>query len=334
MSDLLLFALARSRNLGARVAEALGVTLAPHEERDFEDGEHKARPLVPVRGRDVYVLHGLWGEPEASANDKLCRLLFFCAALKENGAARVTALSPYLAYARKDRQTKPRDPVTSRYVAQVMEAVGIDRVVVVDVHNLAAFQNAFRIESVELTARPLFVATLLGLTAGEPLVVVSPDAGGAKRAEALRELLSDRIGEEVPLAFLQKKRSEGKVSGDAVVGDVAGSTAIIVDDLISSGTTIVRAARALRRQGARRVLACVTHGLFNPPAARHLQENPLDALLVTDSVPPFRLPAELARQRLTILSLGPLLGDAVRRLHEGGSITELRQQGPSESIAL
>ncbi len=334
MSGPLLFALDRSRELGERVAAALGLALAPHEEREFEDGEHKARPLLPVRGRDVFVLHGLWGEPGASANDKLCRLLFFCGALKENGAGRVTAITPYLAYARKDRQTKPRDPVTTRYLAQVMEAVGIDRVVTVDVHNLAAFQNAFRIESINLSARPLFVAALLPRLEGRVPVVVSPDAGGAKRAEALRELFEERLGPGVPLAFLQKKRSEGRVTGDAVIGEVKGRTAVILDDLISSGTTLARAAAALRREGAERIFACVTHGLFNPPAAEVIEEAGFERLLVTDSLPPFRLPAAVAARRLAILSIGPLLAEVVRRLHGGGSIGELLREGPQPSIAV
>ncbi len=334
MSGPLLFALARSRELGERVAAALGTALTPHEEREFEDGEHKARPLASVRGRDVFVIHGLWGEPEASANDKLCRLLFFCGTLKENGAGRVTAIAPYLAYARKDRQTKPRDPVTTRYVAQLFEAVGIDRVVTLDVHNLAAFQNSFRIEAVNLTARPLFLAALLPALEGRVPVVVSPDAGGAKRAEALRELLEERLGKTVPLAFLQKKRSEGRVTGDAVIGDVEGRIAVIIDDLISSGTTLSRAARALRRQGAGRILACVTHGLFNPPAAEVLEEAAFDRLLVTDSVPPFRLPAQVAARHLTVLGIAPLLAEAIRRLHGGGSISELLREGPQPSIAV
>ena len=139
-----LFALHATAELGAAVAAALGRPLAAHEEREFEDGEHKARPLEAVRGADVFVLQSLHGGPEQSANDKLCRLLFFIGALKDSGAARVTALVPYLCYARKDRRTKPNDPVTTRYVASLFEAVGTDAVVTLDVHNPAAFENAFR----------------------------------------------------------------------------------------------------------------------------------------------------------------------------------------------
>jgi ribose-phosphate pyrophosphokinase len=141
---MLIFALRATRELGAGISRALGVELAPHEEREFEDGEHKARPLMSVRGRDLYLVQSLYGGPEASPSDKLCRLLFFAGALRDAGAGRVTAVVPYLAYARKDRRTQLRDPITTRYVAQLIEAVGVDRVVVVDVHNLAAFENAFR----------------------------------------------------------------------------------------------------------------------------------------------------------------------------------------------
>ena len=160
----MLFALEASRDLGTRVAGALGTVLARHEERGFEDGEHKSRSLENVRGRDVYVLQSLYGDREQSVNDKLVRLLFFLGALKDASAAQVTAVTPYLCYARKDRRTKPRDPVTMRYVAQVLEAVGTDRVVTMDVHNLAAYQNAFRIPAEHLEAKRLFVEHFAGMT--------------------------------------------------------------------------------------------------------------------------------------------------------------------------
>ena len=143
MNELLLFALGATRPHGDAIARRLGLELSPHEEREFEDGEHKSRPLISVRGRDVYVIHSLYGDREQSANDKLVRLLFFLGALRDASAGRVTAIVPYLAYARKDRKSKPRDPVTTRYVASLFEAVGTDRVVTLDVHNLAAFQNAY-----------------------------------------------------------------------------------------------------------------------------------------------------------------------------------------------
>jgi phosphoribosylpyrophosphate synthetase len=177
-----LFALNATREFWARVATALGTELAAHEEREFEDGEHKARPLVSVRGHDVYVIQSLHSGPVASVNDKLCRLLFFISTLKENGAKRVTAVIPYLAYARKDRQTKPRDPVTTRYVAVLLEAAGAGLVMTLEVHNIVAFQNAFRCQTIHLDPRKLFARQALELIGDGPVVVASPDPGGVKRA--------------------------------------------------------------------------------------------------------------------------------------------------------
>ena len=157
---LILFALGGSRALGTEIAQRLRISVAPHEERDFEDGEHKIRPLRSVRNRDVYVLADLASSPGRSVNDKLCKLLFFVGALKQSAARRVTLVAPYLCYARKERQTKPRDPVVTRYLAQMLEAVGLDRVVTVTPHDLAAFQNAFRCETEPLDVDALFARAL------------------------------------------------------------------------------------------------------------------------------------------------------------------------------
>ena len=323
--DPCVFALNTSRPCGERVAAALGLTLSRHEEREFEDGEHKARPLESVRGRDVYVIHSLYGEPGISANDKLVRLLFFIGALKDASAARVTAVCPYLAYARKDRRTKPRDPVSTRYVAQLFEAVGTGRMVTLDVHNLAAYQNAFRIPAEHLEARGLFVAWFAARLGDDPVVVVSPDAGGVKRAAALRDSLARTLGRPVGSAFMEKRRSEGVVSGEAVVGEVGGMTALIIDDLISSGTTLARAAAACRTLGAKRVLAAASHGLFAGAAETALADPALEKVLVTDSIPPFRLPPALLDCRVEVLDTAPLFAEAIRRLHGDGSLVELLQ---------
>jgi ribose-phosphate pyrophosphokinase len=271
-----LFALQATAELGKAIADALGQPLALHEEREFEDGEHKARPLDTVMGRDVYVVQSLHSGPAMSTNDKLCRLLFFIGALKDAGAARVTAVVPYLCYARKDRRTKPNDPVTTRYVAGLFESVGIDAIVTLEVHNPVAFENAFRRRTVTLTATPLFVDFARKL-ADQDLCVVSPDTGGAKRAELLRETLEAACGRPVGKAFADKHRSAGVVSGDLFVGDVAGRTALIIDDLISTGGTLLRAARAARKAGARRVMALVTHGLFMPGAAEVLGDPAIES---------------------------------------------------------
>ena len=251
-----LFALQATANLGQAIARALGQTLAAHEEREFEDGEHKVRPLAAVGGMDVYVIQSLHSGPSESANDKLCRLLFFIGALKDAGAARVTAVVPYLCYARKDRRTKANDPVTTRYIAELFEAVGTDCIVALDVHNPVAFENAFRCRTVMLTAAPLFVDYVRSLNQ-ETFSVVSPDTGGAKRAELFREGLEASLHRAIGKAFVDKHRSSGVVSGDLFVGDVRGATALIIDDLISTGGTLLRAARAAREAGAARAIALV-----------------------------------------------------------------------------
>jgi ribose-phosphate pyrophosphokinase len=317
-----LFALEATADLGKAIADRLGQRLSLHEEREFEDGEHKARPLEPVIGQNVYVIQSLHSGPNMSANDKLCRLLFFIGALKDGGAATVTAVVPYLAYARKDRRTKPNDPVTTRYVASLFEAVGTDAIVTLEVHNPAAFENAFRCRAVTMRGTPLLVAYAREL-GGERLCVVSPDTGGAKRAELFREALEAVSGHPIGRAFVDKHRSAGVVSGDMLVGDVAESTALVIDDLISTGGTLLRAAKAARRAGAHRVIALVTHGLFMPGSAEVLADPAIDRLVVTDTVPPFRLPAGAAREKLVVLPAAPLLAEAIARLHDHRALTDL-----------
>lgn len=322
-AELVLFALEGSREWGAAVARRLNVALAEHEERDFEDGEHKTRSLTPVRNKDVYVLHSLHGGPGRSVNDKLCRLLFFIGALRDAGAGRVTAVTPYLCYGRKDRKTKPRDPVTTRYLAQLFEAAGVDCVMAMDVHNLAAFQNAFRRPTIHLEARPLFVEHFAARLGGEDLVIVSPDAGGLKRADRFRDALGGKLGRHLPTAIMEKKRSDGVVGGEMLAGDVDGKTAIVLDDLISSGATLLRAARACRDRGAGRVFAAATHGVFAEEADRVLADPALERIVVCDTIPPFRLGDAIRQTKLDLLGAAQLFADAIGRAHNGGSITEL-----------
>lgn len=319
-TPLRLFALNASAELGAAISTALGEPLAAHEEREFEDGEHKARPLDAVSGADVYVVQSLHSGPKESANDKLCRLLFFIGALKDAGAARITTVTPYLCYARKDRRTKPNDPVTTRTIADMFESVGTDCVVTLEVHNPVAFENAFRCHTVALTGTPLFVDYIKTAFAADKLAVISPDAGGMKRAELLRETLEAALGRPVGNGLAEKHRSAGVVSGDLFVGDVAGTTALIVDDLISTGNTLLRAAHSARKAGAKRVIALVTHGLFMKGAAEVIADPAIDRLVVTDAVPTFRL---ATRDKVVTLPAGPLLAETIRRLHEERSLTDL-----------
>jgi ribose-phosphate pyrophosphokinase len=318
-----IFALSESRRFAEKVCAQLGSRLGEHEERQFSDGEHKSRPLESARGKDVFVIQSLYDEPGCSVNDKLCRLLFFLGALRDASADRITAVLPYLCYARKDRKTKTRDPVTSRYVAQLLEAVGVDGVVTLDVHNLAAYQNAFRCRTDHLEAKKRFVEHFASLANDERIVVVSPDVGGVKRAELFRQALGRYLSHEAGSAFMEKQRSGGVVSGEAVVGDVADAVTIIVDDLISTGGTIARTAHACKLRGASKIYAAASHGIFVGDANRTLSGAPLDQLLITDTVPPFRLDSQLFAGRLTVLEVAPLFAEAIQRIHSGRSIVEL-----------
>ena len=318
-----LFSLNIGREFGEKVAERLGIHLSRHEEREFEDGEHKVRSLVNVRGQDVYVIQSLYGEPGASVNDKLCRLLFFIGALKDASAERVTAIVPYLCYARKDRKTKTRDPVTTRYVAQLFEAMGCDRIVTLDVHNLAAFQNAFRCPTEHLEAKNIFVQHFATLIDNRPAVVVAPDFGGLKRAEAFRKTLCQKIHQDIPIAFTEKYRSSGVVSGEMISGEIQGRIAIIIDDLISSGTTLARTAKACRREGAAKIYAAASHGVFAKESNQILAVPDLEKIIITNTIAPFRITAGDVMDKLTLLDTTPLFAETIRRLHSKGSLVDL-----------
>lgn len=321
--DLALFSLRSGADFASRVAAWLDVSLAAHEERDFEDGEHKIRPLESVRHRDVYVVQSIYGDEQLSLNDRLVRLLFMLGCLRENGAERVTAVIPYLCYARKERKTKRRDPVTTRYLAQLLEAMGVDRVVTLDVHNRAAYDNAFRCQASHLSARDTFIEHLLPQLSDEDVTVASPDIGGVKRAEQFREALEKRLDRPVASAFMEKHRSAGKVRGTTVVGPVSGRRVLILDDLIAGGGTMKRAAEAFLEQGARQVDAIASHGVFAADAGENLASPALNRLLISDSLPPSRQPSSLQQTKIETVSVAPLIGEAIRCLHSGGSLSAL-----------
>jgi ribose-phosphate pyrophosphokinase len=207
-------------------------------------------------------------------------------------------------------------------VAQLFEAVGCDAVVTLDVHNAVAFENAFRCRTVALTAAPLFLQHVKSLD-DKNLSVVSPDAGGVKRAELFREALEAACGFPIARGFVEKRRSAGIVSGDIFAGDAEDRTVLLIDDLISTGHTLLRAADAVRRAGARRVIAFVTHGLFMPGSASVLTDPLIDSVVVTDSVPPFRLGMAAHSEKITILRSAGLMAEAVRRLHENRGFEDL-----------
>jgi ribose-phosphate pyrophosphokinase len=318
-----LFALHASRSFGEDVARQLGISLSACEERKFEDGEHKSRSLVNVRNRNVFVIQSLYADSKLSVNDKLVQLLYFIGGVKDASARHVTAVVPYLAYARKDAKTQTRDPVTTRYVAQLFEAMGTDRLVTLDVHNLAAFQNAFRCRTDHLEATKLFVAHFASLLKEDTrITVVSPDIGGIKRAERFRQALGRALNRELHVAFMEKARAKGVMRAGRLIGDISGA-AIIIDDLISTGGTLLHAATACRESGAEKIYAAASHGIFVGDANHLLSATELDKIVVTDTIPPFRLDAQLARNKLVILPVAPLFAEAIQRIHAGGSLVEL-----------
>ncbi len=318
---MLLFSLDTDSTLARGIADGLGVPLAALEDRRFEDGEHKYRPLVDPRGVDVCVIGSLHGDAHASPHDKLFRLLVFAATLRDHGAARVSAVVPYLAYARKDRRTKPFDPLTLRYVAQMVEALGVARLMVLEVHNPAAFENAFRCATSHVQAHQAFDVFIQGHVGAGALAVASPDPGGVKRAQLWRESLEQSLARPVGFAMVDKRRSAGIVSSASLVaGDVAGATVLLLDDLIASGGTMRNAALALRAAGARSVVACAAHGLFTGDAGTVLADPAIDLLLVTDSVPTFRLaPDAPVRAKLRVQTAAGSFVHAIRAWGAAGA---------------
>ncbi len=319
----MLFALEDSRLFGEKIAAKLGISLAQHEERAFEDGEHKGRPLENVRNRDVFILQSLYGSEDASVNDKLCHLLFFIGAIKDASAKSIAVVTPYLCYARKDRRTKARDPVTTRYLAQLLEAVGTNRVITIDIHNLQAFQNSFRCPTEHLEAKNLFARYFIKELHGKEMAVMSPDFGGAKRAEEFRKVLVASTGKEIPLIIMEKSRSKGEVTGSTIVGQVKGKSVIIIDDMISSGGTMARAALACKELGAEAVFATATHGLFTKKAPELLKESLLSKIVITDTVSLNPRVQQLLKEKIKVLEIAPFFAEAIKRIYAGDSIVEL-----------
>jgi ribose-phosphate pyrophosphokinase len=321
---------AESRTLALAVSREAGIALAPLEEREYEGGEFKLRPEESVRERTVVVVQSLAGTAYAPIASRLVRLLFLLQGLRDAGARRTVAVVPYLAFARKDRRTRPRDPVYTRYVAQLLEAATLDRFVALDVHNAAALDNAFRIPVDHLSALPMMAAHFAAQGKPAELAVASPDIGGIKRAQLFRELLERRLDRHVELVFVEKRRARGVVSGGTIVGDVAGRAVIVVDDLCATGGTLIRAAAALRAAGAAAVHVAVTHAPLDAGLAALEAAADISQVVVTDSVGHalHSRSSSSGSGKVVILPIAPLLGCAIARILSGDPITPLMENWP------
>jgi len=332
--DPCLVALSECRDMAAAVAARAGLPLAAVEERRFEGGEFKLRPLESVRGRTVFVLQMLSAIASFQTAERLVRLLFLLYGLRDAGARERVALVPYLAYARKDRRTQLRDPVNTRYVAELLEASGIDRLISLDVHNPAALDNAFRVPVDHLTALPMMVDHFARRLSSAALTVLSPDVGGIKRAQQFRELLQRRLGSEVELGFIEKRRALDVVSTGALVGGVAGRDVIVIDDLCASGGTLIRAAELCQRAGAAAIHVAVTHTPLVPGLTSVVEASSIASVVVTDSVGSTPVPPaapSTAAAKLTVLSVAPLFGQALHCILTHRPVAPLLERWPLDA---
>jgi ribose-phosphate pyrophosphokinase len=325
----LLLAPGESRALALSASQFAGIELADLEEREYAGGEFKLRPLRSVRDRTVFVLQTLAESAAAPMAQRLVRLLFLLHTLRDAGASRVVAVIPYLAYARKDRRSKPRDPVYTRYVAQLIETAGADGVVALDVHNASALDNAFRIPVDHLSAHPMMAAHFNKHLPAGKLAVVSPDIGGMKRAQSFREALEATTDRKVDLLVIEKHRHGQVVSGGTIIGSAKGRDTIILDDLCATGSTLLQAARALRADGATSVHAAVTHFPVETGIRALAAAPEVSQVVITDSVgySP-NISASDHGAKVTTLGMGELLGHALARIAQGESVSAMADRWP------
>ena len=319
MNFLRVFGLNASKEYAIKVADFLDAPLSPHVERNFDDGEPYIRSEVNVRGYDVFVIQSLYADERESVADKFMKLLFFINSLRDASARRITAVIPYFAYQRQDRKIISREGIYTKYTAQLMESVGVDRVLTMDVHNLAAFQCSFRIPTDHLECRNLFVQYFLeNLKDPANLTILSPDSGGIGRVRNLRNKLSHELGVEIETASVDKTHEGNFIKANKVIGNIEGRRVIIYDDMFSSFKSVIEACSAVKEAGGEVEAAVATHGLFVGNAVENLSnfEKPV---IVSDTIP-LRF-----GDRLQVVETTQFFAKAIRRIHEeeGGSISEL-----------
>jgi ribose-phosphate pyrophosphokinase len=299
-----------NRDLAEAICKCVEVRPGQAEVTTFSDGEIFAEIGENVRGVNCFVV-----QPTCSpVNQNLMELLVMIDALKRASAGSIVAIVPYFGYARQDRKVKPRTPISAKLVADLITAAGADRVVTVDLH-AGQIQGFFNIPVDHLFAMPVMIE-YLRQHHGKDVVLVSPDAGGVERARAY----SKRLG--ASLAIIDKRRERANVSEVMnIIGDVKDKDAILIDDMIDTAGTLTHAAKAIAEAGARSVSACATHGVFSGPAIRRIEESPLSEVIVTDTIP-LREEGKACKQ-IKQLSVARLLGEAIKRIHHGDSISSL-----------
>ena len=311
---LMLFSGRANPELAAKIADKLGVDLGPVTLKTFSNGEVYCRFEESIRGADVFIVQPTGGNDATgvSANDALMELLFMIDAAVGASAHRVIAVTPWFGYSRQDKKSAPREPISARLVARMIEAAGADRVLTMDLH-AGQIQGFFRKPVDHMTA--LFMLTQYFLDLGlEDLVVVAPDAGRVK----LNKKFASKLGAE--LAILDKERPAQQVAEIGyVIGDVKDKTAIIVDDMIDTAGTLCAAGQTVLDAGARRVYAAATHPVFSGPAFENLASAPFEQIVVTDTIPL----REGAPANVRVLSCAELLSDSIRRIFTDGSVSEV-----------
>jgi ribose-phosphate pyrophosphokinase len=282
----------------------------------FANGELYARFDESVRGADVFVLQSHYSSSGMSINDYIIEQLVMLDALKRASAKRTVAVIPYYGYSRSDKKARSREAIAARMVADLYEAVGVDRIMSVDLHT-GQIQGFFRNPFDHLTALPLLEQWITENTDPQTRVIVSPDAGRVR----LTEKFAGHLG--APIAILHKRRDPTRHNVAEtldVIGDVEGRTAVLIDDMIDTAGTIVGAAALLKERGAERVIACATHPLFSGPAVQRLTDSVIERVVVTNTIP---LPADLHMDKLIVLSIAPILASALRAVFEDESVSEI-----------
>lgn len=298
-----------NRLLAEEIAAYVGTPLGSAEVKRFSDGEISVAIGESVRGTDVFVI-----QPTCfPVNENLMELLIMIDALRRASARRITAVIPYYGYARQERKTRGREPISAKLVANLLVQAGARRIVAMDLH-AGAIQGFFDIPVDHLPGVPILAQYYLGKGL-ENVVVVSPDVGGVARARDLAE----RIGAEI--AIIDKRRPAPNVAEIMnIIGQVTGKTAILIDDIIDTAGTITQAAEALLDKGAKEVYACCTHPVLSGPAVERLSQSPLREVVVTNTIP---LPPNKQVAKIKVLSVAPLLGEAIIRIHQNLSVSKL-----------